>query len=175
MPGNARRGRPQGKCHRKQTAPVRSQDCIAVRVKGWSKSPPRCWQQQRHGKPHREQDRIGTVLGHGAILARVGFQANCPGWLREVPGNRCPRRMAVTSADAGHTEPGLQAGWHFFFDDFQLAVYCGVLFKNSPYASAFGYENCSATGLVRLRLVAPISASNSSKWRKWNGAEHKPP
>ncbi|CAI2933966.1 protein of unknown function [Aminobacter niigataensis] len=35
----------------------------AVRMKGWGKSPPRDWQQERHGKPHREQNRIGAVRG----------------------------------------------------------------------------------------------------------------
>src|SRR5690606_16501932 len=34
---------------------------MRVRVKGWGKSPPRDWQQERQGKPHREQDRIGTA------------------------------------------------------------------------------------------------------------------
>src|SRR5690606_21802663 len=34
-----------------------------VRVKWWGKSPPRSWQQVRHGKPHREQYRIGTTEG----------------------------------------------------------------------------------------------------------------
>ncbi len=32
-----------------------------VRVKGCGKSAPRPWQQGRHGKPHREQDRIGAA------------------------------------------------------------------------------------------------------------------
>jgi len=32
-----------------------------VRVKGWGKSPPRDRQRDRHGKPHREQNRIGTA------------------------------------------------------------------------------------------------------------------
>ena len=32
-----------------------------VRVKRWGKSPPRDRQRKRHGKPHREQDRIGTA------------------------------------------------------------------------------------------------------------------
>ena len=41
----------------------------AARVKGWGKSPPRDWQQERHGKPHREQDRIGTA--RGATLGAV--------------------------------------------------------------------------------------------------------
>ena len=60
-PGNARAEAfaPQGKDvfdgkrNRKQTAghPQGS----PVRVKGWGKSPPRFWQQKRHGKPRTEQ------------------------------------------------------------------------------------------------------------------------
>ena len=34
-----------------------------VRMKRWGKSPPRLWQQRRHGKPHREQCQIGTPRG----------------------------------------------------------------------------------------------------------------
>jgi hypothetical protein len=84
----------------------------SARVKGWSKSPPRDWQQERHGKPHREQDRIGMVRGEtlGAVSGpaiRVG----------------CVRRMAISAQEEwpprhdaarrqGHTEPGLQASWH---------------------------------------------------------------
>ena len=34
-----------------------------VRVKGWGKSPPRDRQRDRHGKPHREQYRIGATWG----------------------------------------------------------------------------------------------------------------
>ncbi len=54
---NGRRGRPQGKCHRKQTACASAR----VRMKGCGKSAPRTWQQGRHGKPHREQDQIGMT------------------------------------------------------------------------------------------------------------------
>ena len=57
VPGNTRRGRPQGKCHRKQTAAASS----GVRVKGCGKSAPRRWRQGRQGKPHREQNQIGTA------------------------------------------------------------------------------------------------------------------
>ena len=35
----------------------------AARVKRWGKSPPGGWQQTPHGKPHREQCRIGTARG----------------------------------------------------------------------------------------------------------------
>src|SRR5690606_10148789 len=73
VPGNARRGRPQGKCHRKQTACAFARQ---VRVKGWGKSPPRSQQWERHGKPHREQDRIGATrakaLPVSRLVARVG-------------------------------------------------------------------------------------------------------
>ena len=44
-------------------ARTRSQGGLRVRVKGCGKSAPRPWQQGRHGKPHREQGRIGVVGG----------------------------------------------------------------------------------------------------------------
>ena len=59
MPGNARRGRPQGKCHRKQTAGV-----PPVRVKRCGKSAPPTRQRAGHGKPHPEQDHVGTRAAH---------------------------------------------------------------------------------------------------------------
>jgi hypothetical protein len=113
VPANGRRGRPQGKCHRKQTAAAGPSGLGAARVKGWGKSPPRAWQQERHGKPHREQDRIGAVEGQPSGL----FPAHRPGRLREADGDAGPRRMAATFAAPqgveGHTKPGLQAGWQF--------------------------------------------------------------
>ena len=57
--GSARR--PQGKCHRKQTA----SGLPGVRMKGWGKSPPRPQQCGRHGKPHREQDQEGVARSFG--------------------------------------------------------------------------------------------------------------
>ena len=57
--------------------PARVSD-LRVTVKGCGKSAPRAWQQGRHGKPHREQDRIGAaqdLRGSGAsllLVARVG-------------------------------------------------------------------------------------------------------
>lgn len=64
VPGNARRRRLQGQCHRKQTTslPHRRISRLA-RVKGCGKSAPPDWQQDGHGKPHREQDRIGMAYG----------------------------------------------------------------------------------------------------------------
>jgi hypothetical protein len=79
VPDNDRRGRPQGKCHRKQTAPPINRPAGktgpagrfvgGARVKRWGKSPPRDRQRKRHGKPHREQDRIG--MARGATLRAV--------------------------------------------------------------------------------------------------------
>ena len=66
---NGRRGRPQGKCHRDQTA--RAGQPAKARVKRCGKSAPRSWQQGRHGKPHREQDRIGAA-GRRAQARRPG-------------------------------------------------------------------------------------------------------
>ncbi len=72
MPDNVRRGQPQGKCHRKQTAGF-----ILARVKRCGKSAPRFRQRQRQGKPHREQNRIGVARslrasGPFRSAARVG-------------------------------------------------------------------------------------------------------
>ena len=60
VPGNARRGRPQGKCHRNipPTCRLRRR---AARVKWCGKSAPRRRQRRRQGKPHREQDQVGTA------------------------------------------------------------------------------------------------------------------
>jgi len=63
-----------------------------VRVKGWGKSPPRGWQQRRHGKPRLEQDRIGT----SRELARRVHRPRRPGRSREPSGNGRSRGMIVT-------------------------------------------------------------------------------
>ena len=95
VPGNARPGKPEGKRHRKQTAPERS----VVKVKRWGKSPPRDGQPDRHGKPHREQCRIGT-----SRPARAGPPwPGGPGWQLERFGNGSPRGMIVgTGATRRH-------------------------------------------------------------------------
>ena len=109
VPVNDRRGRPQGQCHRKQTA--RSPQGHQARVKRCGKSAPRPRQRGRQGKPHREQGRIG---GAGAAPQGVGAGAfpPCPsGWPREACGDAGSRGMVVPCLRAG-TEPGLQAIWH---------------------------------------------------------------
>ena len=42
-----------------------------ARVKRWGKSPPRGWQQHRHGKPHREQCQIGPPRG---LVPATGYR-----------------------------------------------------------------------------------------------------
>ena len=61
VPGNARRGRPQGKCHRKYTAGPSRNTGRAARVKRCGKSAPRRRQRRWQGKPHREQDQVGAA------------------------------------------------------------------------------------------------------------------
>lgn len=68
-------------------------------MKGWGKSPPRTWQQGRHGKPRLEQDQIGTSRG----LARGAHRLRCPGRSREPISNGRSRGMIVA-------DPGLGLG-----------------------------------------------------------------
>jgi hypothetical protein len=67
-------------------------------VKRCGKSAPRVRQRKRHGKPHREQDRIGTATR--AVRASDNSAGQCqarrPGRLLEATCKRCPRGMAVT-------------------------------------------------------------------------------
>ena len=82
VPGNARAGQPDGQRHREQTAPVST----GVRVKRWGKSPPGGWQQSPHGKPHREQCRIGIARGDpvGQPIPPAGMSCTGdPGWQLE--------------------------------------------------------------------------------------------
>src|SRR5688500_515465 len=85
----------------------------AVRVKRCGKSAPRFRQRKRHGKPHREQDRIGAAQ---SLTAQAGGSDRCPdrrpGRLLKAPGNRRLRGMVVRRGlKPASTEPGLQAGW----------------------------------------------------------------
>ena len=108
VPGNARAGQPDGKRHREQTAPI----LIGVRVKRWGKSPPGGWQQRPHGKPHREQCRIG-----GSRRVSAGsLQPRSPGWQHEAGGNIGPRGMVIhPRGNPRGTESGLQALRAFFW------------------------------------------------------------
>jgi hypothetical protein len=86
---NGRRGRPQGKCHRDETA--RAGRPARARVKRCGKSAPRLWQQGRHGKPHREQDRIGAARAREVTFATSRDPGRRPGWLHEAGSDPSPR------------------------------------------------------------------------------------
>ena len=94
VPGNARRGRPQGKCHRKYTAGPSRITERAARVKRCGKSAPRRRQRRRQGKPHREQDQVGAA---GLPFAGVpgGPSRRRSGRSHEALGNGRPRGMAI--------------------------------------------------------------------------------
>ena len=103
MPVNGRRGRPQGKCHRKQTAAAWRHP--AARVKRCGKSAPRPQQWGRHGKPHPEQGRIGA---DGAALQGAGagaFPPFRPGWPREARSDAGSRGMAVHAPQGARQNP----------------------------------------------------------------------
>ena len=67
-------------------------------MKRCGKSAPRLRQRRRHGKPHREQNRIGTATR--AVRASENTAGRCqarrPGRLLEAMCKHCPRGMAVT-------------------------------------------------------------------------------
>ena len=69
---------------------------LRVRVKGCGKSAPRRRQRRRHGKPHREQDQVGTTAqAPRGGRAQAGFRAGRPGRSREARGDTGPRGMAI--------------------------------------------------------------------------------
>ena len=118
VPGNARRGRPQGKCHRKQTAwPSARESAGAARVKGCGKSAPRSRRRERQGKPHREQDQIGTA---GRAIAWACFRRRL--FHRKIRQRACKpgsvhalRRWATIPLGGGllrrsSNQPGRRAG-----------------------------------------------------------------
>ena len=70
----------------------------AARVKRCGKSAPRVRQRNRHGKPHREQNRIGTATRdvRASDNSAGRCQARRPGRLLEAMCEHGPRGMAVT-------------------------------------------------------------------------------
>ena len=115
VPGNARRGRPQGKCHRKYTAGPAGESRWSARVKWCGKSAPRRRQRWWQGKPHREQDQVGAA-GIPQAWVPGAPSRRCSGRSHEAPGNGRPRGMAIPAQDFpnGGTEPGLHAVWLSF-------------------------------------------------------------
>ena len=83
-----------------------------ARAKRCGKSAPRPWQQGWQGKPHREQDRIGTAVPArvqrlSRLAVRVGRVRRTARCAQEEWSSRPSGRPGV------RTEPGLQAAWHF--------------------------------------------------------------
>ena len=99
VPDNVRREKPRasaanpGKVPQKANRPTPAR--VTARVKRCGKSAPRFRRRKRHGKPHREQDRIGTARRRKRRPGPVSGSGR-PGRLLEAPGNRRPRGMAVT-------------------------------------------------------------------------------
>ena len=103
MPVNGRRGRPQGKCHRKQTAAAWRHP--AVRAKRCGKSAPRPQQWGRQGKPHPEQGRIGADGAAPQGAGAGAFPPFRPGWPREARSNAGSRGMAVHAPQGARQNP----------------------------------------------------------------------
>ena len=82
----------------------------AARVKGCGKSAPRGWQQARHGKPHREQDRIGAARRFGA---RASFRPAARVGCLSTGASRRLEEWSPLFPYRRRTEPGLQILWHF--------------------------------------------------------------
>ena len=79
-------------------------------VKRWGKSPPRTWQQGRHGKPHPEQCRIGASGGQsGNGRHRRDASARRPGLAAKARRQRRDQRNGHPGGFGPRTEPGLQA------------------------------------------------------------------
>ena len=95
-PDNVRRGRPQGKRHRKQTAPI-GRKAFGARVKGCGKSAPRRRQRSaaRQAPPGAKPNRSDARVKNPQAFP----WASRSGWLLEAPGDGRPRGMAVTSGE----------------------------------------------------------------------------
>ena len=82
------------------------------RVKRWGKSPPRSRQRVWQGKPHREQDRVGTPCLAQAGLA--GFQVRVFGWVAvRRPAMVAPEEWSSPSVRRSAQNPAYRpAGAH---------------------------------------------------------------
>ena len=119
MPGNARRGRPQGKCHREQTAGARLRG-LPVRVKGCGKSAPRRRQRRRHGKPHREQDQVGTAAPAFARRRQARFRAVVRVGRARRPATGVPEEWSSTGAQRPGQNPAYRPSGTYFLRERQL-------------------------------------------------------
>src|ERR1700737_4864135 len=88
-----------------------------ARVKRCGKSAPRVRQRNRHGKPHREQDRIGTATRECSLDkaitpqgdVRLAVRVGCSRQRANVVPEEWPSRIVCASRRCP-TKPGLQAG-----------------------------------------------------------------
>jgi len=148
VPANGRRGRPQGKCHREQTAgPARR----AARVKRRGKSPPRDRQRKRHGKPHREQDQIGVARR----ATGSGVSASPPGSVARGARQRASQRNGHPSLSGEDRTRliGRLTSFLFSSDDVRRSseVY-GAVALGSGWATGF-FLSPSATALRFLSIT----------------------
>ncbi len=82
-----------------------------ARVKRCGKSAPRVRQRRRHGKPHREQDRIGAARMLGRKPGHPARSSPPPGLVARGTEQSAPQRNGRRGGATLQTEPGLQAGW----------------------------------------------------------------
>ena len=152
VPDNVRRGRPQGQRHRKQTAP----GCVpGVRVKGCGKSAPRTRQRGRHGKPHREQNRIGTT---GALVERRRPVS------RPVVRVGCLRRSATTVPEEWPPRPGFSS-WAIQNPAYRPAdaFFSLPSFQDGPKGPAVGWPvTSSGPSLVACEASDPNCIRHAS-------------
>lgn len=107
--------------------------CGLARVKGWSKSPPRIWQQRRHGKPYWKQDQTRWHVSFNVIS---GSPRSHRGRSPETFGNKRSRRMVIHrfySEDktrlTGCLSLGLFYNFYFFIVSFlKSCCYIRVIF-----------------------------------------------
>jgi hypothetical protein len=132
-----------------------------VRVKGCGKSAPRVRQRTWQGKPHREQNLIGTARA----LPRSRLQICRPGWLLEASGNGCPRGMAVAQG----SNPALQNP-AYRPADINFPGFTRVM--RGP-CSRIGQPGRTDASRLRCRaaiaLISPVRLGTRGETQKWNG------
>ena len=111
-----------------------------ARVKGCGKSAPRPRRRGRHGKPHREQNRIGTAVPGPQSPGTSALPRRRPGGLREASGNGRPRGMAIpripsTLRPGGWIRSGGQNPAYRPSGVFSWSMLCLIqVVTSSPYA-----------------------------------------
>ena len=182
VPGNARRGRPQGKCHRKYTAGPSRMTGRPARVKRCGKSAPRRRQRRRQGKPHREQDQVGAA---GIPFAGMPGEPSRrrSGRSHEALGNERPRGMAIPAprtSSSGRDRTRLTRRLALFLRTFQELISAAkrnswfylenpltpIRYHDIPYLPMDGH--CRWGETRQCLSGAPCRASTGERWgKKW--------